>query len=106
MDMTHKGYTAQIEYSPDDGCLVGRIAGIRDIISFHADSVQEIRQMFIESVDEYLEHCKNIGKEPNKPYSGRFVLRIDPVVHARLAMKAQAHGMSLNQYAAQVLAQA
>lgn len=53
--MTHKGYAASIEYSEEDGCLIGRITGIRDIVSFHGDSVDEIRRAFEESVDFYLD---------------------------------------------------
>ena len=101
--MTYKGYVGTVEYSEEDGCLFGRIAGIQDIISYEGESVAKIRQAFEESVDDYLEHCAKIGKEPNKPYSGKFVLRIDPSLHARLAIKAQASGKSLNQYAADVL---
>jgi predicted HicB family RNase H-like nuclease len=104
--MTYKGYIGTVEYSEEDGCLFGRIAGIRDIISYEGESVGEIWQAFEEAVDDYLKHCANTGKEPNKPYSGKFVLRIDPSLHARLAVKAQANGKSLNQYAAEVLSHA
>lgn len=102
--MTYKGYVGTVEYSEEDACLFGRIAGIRDIISYEGESVAEIRTAFEDAVDDYLKHCAETGKEPNKPYSGKFVLRIDPSLHARLAVKAQAQGMSLNQYAADVLA--
>ena len=102
--MTYKGYVGTVEYSDEDACLFGRIAGIRDIISYEGASVAELRKAFGEAVDDYLEHCAVTGKEPNKPYSGKFVLRIDPAVHARLAGKAQASGKSLNQFAAEVLA--
>ena len=101
--MTYKGYVGTVEYSEEDGCLFGRIAGIHDIITYEGESVTEIRQAFEEAVDDYLKHCKETGKKPNKPYSGKFVLRIDPSVHARLAAKALATGKSLNQYAADVL---
>ena len=104
--MTYKGYIGTVEYSEEDECLFGRIAGIGDIITYEGESVAEIRQAFEESVDDYLKHCKEIGKEPNKPYSGKFVLRIDPSLHARLAVKAQASGKSLNQYATEVLSHA
>jgi Uncharacterized protein encoded in hypervariable junctions of pilus gene clusters len=104
--MTYKGYVGTVEYSEEDGCLFGRIAGIQDIISYEGESVAEIRQVFEEAVDDYLEHCAKSGKEPNKPYSGKFVLRIDPSLHARLAVKAQANGKSLNQYATEVLSHA
>ena len=104
--MTYEEYGSTGEYCEEDGCLFGRIAWIRYIISFEGESLAEIRQALEESVDDYLEHCAATGKEPNKPYSGKFVLRIDPSLHARLAVRAQAHGKSLNQYATDVLANA
>jgi predicted HicB family RNase H-like nuclease len=104
--MTYKDYIGTVEYSEDDNCLFGRIAGIRDIISYEGESVAEIRKTFEEAVDDYLAHCATAGKEPNKPYSGKFVLRIDPALHARIAAKALIHGKSLNQYAVDLLAKA
>ena len=95
-----------VEYSEEDACLLGRIVGIRDIISYEGGSVAEIRTAFEEAVDDYLAHCAATGKEPNKPCSGKFVLRLDPSVHARIAAKAMQQGKSLNQYAADVLAEA
>ena len=104
--MIHKGYTGTVEYSEEDACLFGRIAGISDIITYEGESVTEIRKAFEDAVDDYLKHCEETGKKPNKPYSGKFVLRLDPSIHAQLAVKAQASGKSLNQYAAEVLAHA
>jgi len=104
--MTYKGYVGTVEYSQKDGCLFGRIVRIQDIVSYEGESVAAIQQAFEEAVDDYLEHCAEIGKEPQKSYSGKFVLRIDPSLHAKLALKAQANGKSLNQYAAEVLSQA
>ncbi|MBQ9453502.1 MAG: type II toxin-antitoxin system HicB family antitoxin [Desulfovibrio sp.] len=104
--MTYKGYAGTVEYSEEDNILFGRIAGIDDIVSYEGESVTELRKEFQASVDDYLEHCKQIGKEPNHPYSGKFVLRLDPSLHARLAAQAKAVGKSLNQYAVDVLAKA
>jgi len=104
--MTYQGYAARIEYSDEDGCFVGRIAGIRDVIGFHAESVDELRRAFHEAVDDYLATCAKLGRPPQKPYSGKLMLRIPPEVHARAAMLAEAHGKSLNQWAAEVLARA
>jgi len=64
--MTYKGYSARIEYSDEDECFVGRVAGIRDIITFHGESVEEIRQAFKESMDFYLETCAEGGETANK----------------------------------------
>lgn len=94
--MTHKGFAARVEYSEDDGCFIGHIAGIRDMIGFHGESVADLRAAFEEAVDDYLKTCKKIGQEPNRPYSGQFRLRLEPELHARAAMVAEARGKSLN----------
>ena len=104
--MTYKGYAAKIEYSDDDDCFVGHIAGIKDVIGFHADSVKELRRAFEEAVDDYLVTCEKVGREPQRPYSGKLMLRVPPEIHARAAMMAEAHKMSLNQWAAEVLSKA
>jgi predicted HicB family RNase H-like nuclease len=104
--MTYKGYAARIEYSDEDGCFIGHIAGIKDVIGFHAETVNELRTAFEEAVDDYLETCEKFGRAPQKPYSGKLMLRVPPEVHARAAMMAEAHGMSINQWAADVLSKA
>ena len=96
--MTYKGYTAIVAFSAEDECLVGHIAGIHDVIGFHADSVEEIRKVFHETVDDYLTTCAKIGREPNKPYSGKVTLRLPPGLHAQLAVQAEANGSSLNNW--------
>ncbi|MCE7988132.1 MAG: type II toxin-antitoxin system HicB family antitoxin [Caldilinea sp. CFX5] len=94
--MTYKGYVARIEYSDDDACFIGHIAGIRDVIGFHGESVAELRNAFIEAVDDYLTTCEKLGRSPQKPYSGKVLLRIDPQLHAQAAALAEAQGKSLN----------
>ena len=94
--MTYQGYVARIEYSEDDGCFVGHIAGIRDVVGFHGESVTELRSAFTEAVDDYLETCERLGWTPQKPYSGKVMLRIDPALHARAVALAEAQGKSLN----------
>lgn len=101
--MHYKGYAAHIEYSDEDGCFVGRVAGIRDIVTFHGSSVEELRSAFREAVDFYLATCAARGEVAQKPYSGRLMIRIAPELHARAAMLAEAAGKSLNQWAADVL---
>ena len=96
--ITYKGYTAIVGFSAEDECLVGHIAGINDVIGFHANSVEDIRKVFHETVDDYLVTCKKIGREPNKPYSGKVTLRLPPGLHAQLAVQAKANGSSLNNW--------
>ena len=69
--MTYKGYAARIEYSDEDACLVGHIAGIKDIVGFHGDSVSEMRDAFKEAADDYLETCEYLNRQPSKPFSGK-----------------------------------
>ena len=68
--LEYRNYLGSIEYSPDDGVLIGEMLGISDNISYHGSSVEEVRTAFIEAVDDYLDLCVNIGKEPETPYSG------------------------------------
>jgi predicted HicB family RNase H-like nuclease len=104
--MSYKGYTARVAFDDDDGIFFGRIAGIRDGIGFHADTVSDLRNAFHEAVDDYLETCAKVGKTPQKPYSGNVMLRIDPELHARAAMAAELAGKSLNQWGEDVLRRA
>lgn len=101
--MIYKGYTARIEFDDRDNILVGRLLGIRDIIGFHADNVPDLRAVFEEAVDDYLETCEKTGKSPEKPASGRILLRVPPEVHAAALVKAKAAGKSLNQWASEIL---
>ena len=101
--MEYKGFAARVEYSEADGCIIGHIAGIRDVIGFHGESVAELRAAFEEAVDDYLTTCEKLGRAPNKPYSGQFRLRLEPELHARAAMLAEAKGKSLNAWVSEVI---
>lgn len=104
--MTHKGYAAQIEYSDEDQCFVGHIAGIKDVVGFHGESVSELRAAFEEAVDDYLETCAKLNRSPQRPYSGKLMLRIPPEIHAAVAVAAEVSGKSINQWAAEKFADA
>lgn len=101
--MTYKGYHARIEYDDQDGILFGKIAGVRDGVGFHADNVADLRAAFEQAVDDYVETCAKVGKDPQKPYSGKMMFRVDPDIHRRAATAAELAGLSLNQWAEQVL---
>lgn len=104
--MSHQGYTARVEYDERDDIFVGRILGIRSIISFHGDTVVELRSRFEHAVADYLADCEREGVQPEKPASGKLLLRVPPEVHGRAMVAAQAAGKSLNQWATEVLQQA
>lgn len=101
--MTYKGYTARIEYDDADRIFVGRLAGIRDIVGFHASTVDALQEAFHESVDDYVQACEKLGQTPQKPASGKLMLRVAPEVHSAALIAAQASGVSLNQWAAKAL---
>jgi len=101
--MTYKGYAARVEFDADDHIFVGHIIGIKDIVSFHGESVAELEQSFQEAVDGYLDACAELGQQPNKPYSGKLLIRVTAEMHAAIAASAAAAGKSLNQWAAENL---
>jgi len=104
--MSYKGYSARIEYDDDDALFVGHLAGINDIVGFHADSVAELRTAFESAVDDYLDACEKLGQAPNKTASGKMMLRVPPKIHAAALTAAQLAGKSLNQWAAEAFSQA
>ncbi|MFC5698381.1 type II toxin-antitoxin system HicB family antitoxin [Pseudomonas sp. GCM10022186] len=104
--MSYKGYTARIEFNGRDDIFVGRLLGVRDIISFHAESVAGLRAEFQLAVDDYLADCAERGVSPEKPASGKVMLRIRPEVHAAATIAAQTAGKSLNQWADEVFERA
>ena len=104
--MRYRGYGARVEFDADDKILVGHVVGIRDIVGFHGQSVQELEAAFHEAVDNYLAACQKLGQAPDKPYSGRVMLRLPAELHARASAAAQLRGVSFNQWAAQALEQA
>lgn len=104
--MSYKGYTARVEYDPRDDIFAGRVLGVRDIISFHASSVSQLHQAFHLALDDYLNDCVERGVTPERPASGKVMLRIRPEVHAAATIAAQSAGKSLNQWADEVFERA
>lgn len=104
--MNHKGYSARIEYDERDNIFVGRILGVRAIISFHGQTVKALRREFEHAIDDYLAECKEKGVSPEKPTSGKVLLRLPPEIHGRAMVVAQAAGKSLNQWMTETLERA
>lgn len=103
---TYQGYSARIEFDEADEIFVGRIAGINDVIGFHADTVADLKTAFHDAVDDYVATCAKLGKDPQRPYSGRMMFRVDPEVHRQAARAAELSGKSLNQWAEEALQKA
>ena len=79
--MEYKGYLGTVEYSPEDHCLYGKLAYIRDLVNFEADNVADLEQEFRQAVDDYLEDCAALDKTPDKPCKGSFNVRTTPELH-------------------------
>lgn len=101
--MTYKGYMGKVEFDDEAGIFYGEVINLRDVITFQGTSVQELRQAFQDSVDDYLEFCAQRGEEAEKPFSGKFVVRVSPNVHRELFAKARLADKSLNSLVSEVL---
>jgi len=96
--LDYKGYRAIIDYSYTDNVFHGKIFGISDLVSFEGVSIQELEKAFMEAVDDYLETCIELKKDPDKSFKGSFNVRILPETHKRAALLAEMHHVSLNDF--------
>ena len=96
--MNYKGYTGIIEFDEEARIFHGEVVGLRDIITFQGKSIEELENAMAESVDFYLEWCAERNKKPEKPYSGRFMIRTSPELHSKAVIAASRMGVSLNKY--------
>jgi predicted HicB family RNase H-like nuclease len=102
--MSLEGYQAKIEYDEDIDLFRGEILGLSGGADFYGKTPEELRTEFKKSLQVYLEVCAEKGIEPRRNFSGKFNLRIPPELHARLAIRAQAEGKSINMLAQEALA--
>lgn len=101
--ITYKGYCGVFEYDPEADIFHGDVINLSDVITFEGRSIDELKQALADSVDDYIEFCAAKGKTPEKPYSGRFNVRLDPTLHQRIALQAAVTGKSLNGWVAEAL---
>ena len=99
----YKGYCGRAEY--EDSAFHGEVIGTRDVITFQGSTLDEAREAFVESVDDYLAFCEGDEARPEKPFSGKFVARLDPELHKTISNMADASGKSLNQFICDCLAE-
>lgn len=98
-DLLHyKEYYATIHFSAEDEVFYGKIIGINDLVSFEGTTVAQLKKAFREAVDDYLETCAELGKEPEKLYKGSFNIRIPSELHREAALQASIKNMSLNDF--------
>jgi len=94
--MKYKGYEATVKFDDEAELFHGEVINTRDVVTFQGKSVSELKKAFRDSVEDYLDFCREMNEEPNKPFSGNFVLRISPELHQKLYKRAKSSGKSLN----------
>jgi predicted HicB family RNase H-like nuclease len=99
----YRDYIGSVEVSVEDNVLHGKILHIRDMVTYEADSPKELQAAFEEAVDEYLADCIELGKAPNKPFSGTFNVRVGEALHRESVIKAAECGINLNEFVARAL---
>ena len=101
--MEYKGYIGKVEIDEEVGILYGEVINVRDVITFEGTTVEEVQRAFRESVDDYLEFCAQRGESPEKPFSGKFVVRLPAELHRKAYIQAKLKDKSLNSWITEVL---
>jgi predicted HicB family RNase H-like nuclease len=94
--LNHKGYSGSIEIDLQHDCLFGKLLFINDAVIYQGKNLPELKESFKNAVDEYLDTCAEMGREPDKQFSGSFNIRIDPKMHKRLAVESIKNNKSIN----------
>lgn len=101
--MEYRGYIATVEFDDEADIFHGEVINLRDVITFQGQSVEELRQAFKDSVEDYLSFCATRNEEPEKPFSGKFSVRLDPELHRQISMQARMAKKSLNNWVTETL---
>lgn len=101
--LKYKGYSGHVEYDDEAKFFHGEVLDTRDVVTFQGKSVDEIEQSFRDSIDDYLDFCRDRGEEPDKPFSGKLVLRMSPELHHKVFVKASKSGKSVNKWISDTL---
>jgi len=104
--MEYKGYIARVEYDDEAKLFHGQIMNLRDVITFQGRSVTELRKALRDSIDDYVAFCTERGEKPEKPFSGKVLLRLTPELHRAAMVAAAQRRRSLNAWASEVIERA
>jgi predicted HicB family RNase H-like nuclease len=102
--MKYKGYTAHIEIDETEDILFGKVLDIKDVITFKGSTVEELKQEFYNSVDNYLEWCAELNEKPDRPFSGKLPFRTTPQRHRQIYLAAKKANKSINTWMDDILA--
>lgn len=93
---SYKGYYATVEFDAETLMLRGTIHGLRNRVTFESEDVAHVETAFHKTLDDYLESCRETGKDPEKQYKGSLNIRISPELHKKMIILAACEGVSLN----------
>jgi len=96
--MEYKGYIGKVEFDDEAGLFHGEVINVRDVVTFQGVTVKQLSKSFRDSINDYLEFCTERGEEPDKPYSGKFLVRVGPELHKAAAIRARVENKSLNSW--------
>ncbi|MBI5606418.1 MAG: type II toxin-antitoxin system HicB family antitoxin [Deltaproteobacteria bacterium] len=103
--MEYKGYMGHVEFDEEAEIFHGEVINTRDVITFQGKTVKEIKGAFRDSVEDYLKYCVKLGQPPEKPFTGKFLLRIPPDLHRKIYVAAKKSGESINAWIKEQLEQ-
>jgi predicted HicB family RNase H-like nuclease len=103
--LKYKGYAGQVSFDAEAKIFHGEVLGLKDVITFQGTTVKELERAFRDSIEDYLEFCAKRGEKPEKPCSGKFVVRLSPALHSRVIIEAKQEGVSLNRFVEESLEQ-
>jgi predicted HicB family RNase H-like nuclease len=101
--MTHDGYVANLELDEQAGLFHGEVINTRDVLTFQGRTLEDLKAAFADTIADYVDWCRDRGKEPERPYSGHFTVRVSPELHRRIAAAAARDGKSVNAFVASAL---
>ena len=96
--MEYKGYIGEVNFDSEAHIFHGEIINTRDVITFQGKTVDELEIAFHESITDYIEWCAEDGVSPERPYSGKFNLRLSPELHKEVAITAKKMKISINKF--------
>jgi predicted HicB family RNase H-like nuclease len=101
--MEYKGYLGKVEFDDEAKVFHGEVINLRDVITFEGTSVRELERAFEESVDDYLDFCRERNEEPDKMFSGNFIVRMEPDLHRDIYIRSRSEDTSMNHWVTEKL---
>ena len=101
--LKYKDYIGCVEFDEEADIFHGEVINTRDVITFQGSTVKTLKKAFKDSIDDYLAFCKERGEQPERPFSGKFNVRLDPELHREAYVAAKIAGVSLNTWVAKAI---